>query len=309
MKNLNNIFFTLPFLIPLAVNSDELDTLANTYLAELESKATDYVENSATGITKTFLEEYFPTVELTLSLGDPDKPTSGLLVVAPLSDPSDVENTFFTQLSAFYVDDRTTLNAGIGYRKLTSDRTLLMGVNVFYDHEFPYDHGRWSVGLEARSSVGELNMNSYMGTTEWESGANGYQEKGLDGMDAEIGIPLPYMNWAKVYGRIFRWDSEINGVKDITGNDLSLRADVPFLPGLAFEAGHRSYNTGDNDENFLKVTYNITEIYRDAPSKPFFNETAYKLVSMEDKRYDKVRRENLIYKQKKATGRVTVSGF
>jgi adhesin/invasin len=304
------ISMALISIIPLGVNSDELDNVAVRNLAELESKATGYVENTATGVTKSFLEQYFPTVEVTLNLSNPNKPTSGILVVAPLSDPNDIENTIFTQLSAFHSDgNRTTLNAGIGYRKLTSDENLLLGINAFYDHEFPYDHGRTSIGLEARSSVGELNMNAYWGTTGWQSGENGFQEKGLDGMDAEIGIPLPYMNWAKFYGRIFTWDSEVSGVKDISGNDLSLRGDLPFLPGLALEAGHRNYNAGIKGENFLRITYNVAEIYRDTPTKPFFSQNAYKLSSMKDKRYDKVRRENLIYKQKKATGRVTVSGF
>ena len=307
---IKKILFTTSLLIPLGVNSDELDSVANRYLAELESKASGYVENTATGVTKSFLEQYFPTVEVTLNLSNPTKPTSGILVVAPLSDPSDIENTIFTQLSVFHSQgSRTTFNAGIGYRKLTYDEKLLMGVNAFYDHEFPYDHGRTSIGLEARSSVGELNMNAYWGTTEWQSGKNGFQEKGLDGMDAEIGIPLPYMNWAKFYGRAFTWDSEVSGVKDISGSDLSLRADLPFLPGLAMEAGHRNYNAGIKSENFLRLTYNVAEIYRDTPPKPFFSQAAYKLTSMKDKRYDKVRRENLIYKQKKAAGRVTVSGF
>ena len=34
------------------------------------------------------------------------------------------------------------------------------------------------------------------------------------------------------------------------------------------------------------------------PSQPWFSEKAYQLSSMEDRRYDKVRRENLIVKQK-----------
>ena len=86
--------------------------------------------------------------------------------MAPLSDESDIENTLFTQVSAFYTDNRTTLNAGLGYRRLVSDNTLMLGVNAFYDHEFPYDHGRYSMGLEARSTVGEINANMYQATTK-----------------------------------------------------------------------------------------------------------------------------------------------
>ena len=40
------------------------------------------------------------------------------------------------------------------------------------------------------------------------------------------------------------------------------------------------------------------------PKQPiqWFNDTAYKLESMEDRRYEKVRRENIIVKQVKNTG-------
>ena len=65
---IKKILFTTSLLIPLGVNSDELDSAANRYLAELESKASGYVENTATGVTKSFLEQYFPTVEVTLNL-------------------------------------------------------------------------------------------------------------------------------------------------------------------------------------------------------------------------------------------------
>ena len=43
---------------------------------------------------------------------------------------------------------------------------------------------------------------------------------------------------------------EDSSVKDSTGNDLSLRADGPVIPGLAIEAGHRQYSS---DEKLKKV--------------------------------------------------------
>jgi adhesin/invasin len=233
-------------------------------------------------------------------MGDPNQPTAGVLVVSPLSDPKDIKNTLFTQGSVYHFDDRTTVNLGLGYRRLEWDNKILLGVNGFYDHEFPYDHGRTSLGLEARTSVGEVNFNQYWGVTGWKAANTGYEERALGGTDLELGVPLPYMNWAKVYGRGFIWNS-VDGVSNLKGNDISLRAQVPVLPGLAIEAGHRNYNNL-KDEDFLRITYNVMNFNAAKPTQPWFSETAYKLASMEDRRYEKVRRENLIIKQKKSNG-------
>ncbi len=282
--------------------------LAKGDVATLEQKAINAAAGELQSATKSYLEKLFPTVELSLGLGDPSKPTAGILVVAPLSDPKDVKNTFFTQGSVYHFDNRTTVNLGLGYRRLEWGNKLLLGVNGFYDHEFPYDHGRASIGLEARTTVGEVNFNQYWGVTGWRVAKNSYEERALGGTDLEVGVPLPYMNWAKVYARGFIWDS-VDGVKDLKGNDLSFRAQVPILPGLAIEAGHRTYTT-IKDEDFLRITYNVMDFNAVRPSQPWFSETAYTLASMEDRRYEKVRRENLIVKQKRGSGfTARVKGF
>ena len=275
----------------------------------LKTEATSSINAGATGITKSFLEKYFPTVEVQLDLLDKNKPTSSLLILAPLSDPNDVKNTFFTQDSIYHQDNRTTINMGLGYRRLELDNKLLLGVNAFYDHEFPYNNARTSIGLEARSTVGEINFNQYWGASGWRNGANGLQERALGGTDIEAGVPLPYMNWAKLYVRGFIWGS-YDGVADLKGNDVSLRAQVPMLTGLTFEAGHRTFTGSTPNEDFLKISYNIMSIMKPQVAQPFFSENAYSLSSMENKRYEKVRRENLIVKQKRnASFTVNVIGF
>ena len=68
----------------------DVDTLKNT--------AIDTVVEKGVGVTKSFLEQYFPTVELNFGAQGGSKPSGGLLVVAPLSDQSDIFNTYFTQV-------------------------------------------------------------------------------------------------------------------------------------------------------------------------------------------------------------------
>jgi hypothetical protein len=287
-------FFIVLTLISFQVNSVDADKIKNA------------IKDEAVGITRSYFEKYFEVFELELDSPDTLE-GAGVLVVKGLSDPDDTKNTIFTQISAFYDDGRATLNLGLGYRRLVAEDKLLLGVNTFYDQEYPYRHGRASLGLEARTTVGEINMNRYWSTTSWQLGAHGLDEHGLGGADIEIGIPLPYMNWATFYARAFRWQTEISSVKDSTGNDLSFRADVPVIPGLAIEAGHRQYSSDEKSDNFLRIEYDLIAAGRNE-KVPLFTTYAYKMDSMVTQRYKKVRRENLIYKQKKSST-VLVKGF
>ena len=267
----------------------------------LVDQAKSYVNSEGVGVTKSFLEKYFPTVEVSFDTFDTNKPASGILIVAPLSDPTDIKNTFFTQQSVYRSTsalggDRTTVNLGLGYRRLEMDNKLLLGVNAFYDHEFPYDHGRASIGLEARTTVGEVNFNQYFAVSDWKAGKSA-REHALGGTDIEGGVALPYMNWAKVYGRGFVWNGE-DGSSDLKGGDISLRAQMPGIPGLSVEGGKRFYSTtGVDDQGFIRVNLNVTDLYALKPTQPMFSAKAYSFDSMESQRFAKVRRENLIVKQ------------
>ncbi len=280
------------------VNSDDTDKVKNAIK--------NGVKDEVVGIATSYLEKHFDVFELSIDSPD-DLSSASILVVKGLSDPDDIKNTWFTQGSLFLDAGRATLNMGLGYRRLVADEKLLLGVNTFYDQEYPYRHGRASLGLEARTTVGELNINRYWATTSWQAGDNGLDEHALGGVDVEIGIPLPYMNWATFYARAFRWHSVIRGDKDSIGSDLSFRAEVPVIPGFAIEAGHRQYSSSEPTDNFVKFEYDLIQAFKKEKA-PIFTSYAYKMGSMSDQRLKKVRRENKIYKQKKSST-VTVKGF
>ena len=273
---------------------------------KLKSAAKEKLKNEAVGITTSYLEKYFDVFELSIDSPE-DLSSASILIVKGLSDPDDIKNTWFTQGSAFVNAGRATLNLGLGYRRLMADDKLLLGVNSFYDHEFPYRHGRASLGLEARTTVGEINANRYWATTGWQAGDNDMKEHAMGGVDIEIGIPLPYMNWATFYAKAFKWNTEIPGEKDSIGNVLSFRADVPVIPGFAIEAGQTQYSSNESTDNFLKLEYDLVRAFKKEKA-PLFTNYAYKMDSMADHRLKKVRRENKIYKQMK-NSTVTVKGF
>jgi adhesin/invasin len=149
----------------------------------------------------------------------------------------------------------------------------------------------------------------YQALTKWKTGKNGQEERALDGWDIEAGLPLPYMNWATVFVKRYQWDA-VEGGKDAKGNDAQLRAYVPILPGLEIQAG-RTFKDDDKDSNYFIATYNVTEAFSNKPKQQvqWFNDSAYKLENMEDRRYEKVRRENTIVKQIKSGGKLSVKGF
>jgi len=282
----------------------------------IKSKAVNELSKVGVGVAKSFLEQYFPTVEIGFTAGLNGKPISSVLVLAPLSDPNDVKNTFFTQISTFYTDNRTTVNLGLGYRRLVYDNKILLGVNGFYDHEFPYDHQRTSIGLEARTTVAEINYNRYWGVSDWKDGRGGNEERALSGMDIEGGLPLPYFNWATAYYKHFEWQAH-EGMDDIRGQTLSIRARPPgVLSGLEIEAGHKKYsqkagfnNISNND--FIMVSYNLANLYNQNPvpeTQLWFNKNIYTFGNMEERRYEKVRRTNIIVKQMRGSG-IKVKGF
>ena len=248
------------------------------------------------------LGQLFPTSEVSLSSGTTNEVTGSILVVKPLSDINDNENILFTQGSLFLSDNsRETLNLGIGKRKLVNNDTLLIGANLFYDHELDYDHQRASVGIEAISSVGSFRLNQYYGLSGWTTGLDNVQEKALNGQDIEVGAPLPYLPWTNFSYRSFQWDGA-SGAADLKGDEISLEAKLPI--GLNIEVGKRSNDGVTEDNEFLKLTWTCCNKNQEEIS---ISDTAYNLTSVADQKFAKVKRQNLIVKQKEMS--LTVIGF
>ena len=248
------------------------------------------------------LGQLFPTSEVSLGSGTTNEVTGSILVVKPLSDINDNENILFTQGSLFLSDNsRETLNLGIGKRKLLNDDTLLIGANLFYDHELDYDHQRASVGIEAISSVGSFRLNQYYGLSGWTTGLDNVQEKALNGQDIEVGAPLPYLPWTNFSYRSFQWDGA-SGAADLKGDEISLEAKLPI--GLNIEVGKRSNDGVTEDNEFLKLTWTCCNKNQEEIS---ISDTAYNLTSVVDQKFAKVKRQNLIVKQKEMS--LTVIGF
>jgi len=114
---------------------------------QTKSNIKDYANQKAITETKNYLSKIFPTVELSLDLFNRSKPSGGILIVAPLTNPSNVKNTIFTQTSLYRKDDRTTVNIGLGYRNLSINNTLMLESIYFMTMNFHMTIKDWVLVL------------------------------------------------------------------------------------------------------------------------------------------------------------------
>jgi hypothetical protein len=154
------------------------------------------------------------------------EPRFYLETVQPLWQAEDQTQTVFTHDRISLQDGRGTYAAGLGYRQLFWDQKLLGGVNTFFDYQDLHQHYRQGLGLELLSSTAELRSNFYFGLSPTrlveETAENKIYEKAVDGYDIEVGMPVPYLPYVKVYQGYYFYDYK--KFKDKQGNKT--RAEV-----------------------------------------------------------------------------------
>ena len=200
-------------------------------------------------------------------------------------------------------DDETTVNVGMIYRKLSEDEKSIFGVNVFYDHEFPRNHQRASIGFERLSKNLDFSANFYSAITSDKTKGN-VTERAMDGFDYEIGMPAPFLPSSRFYVGGYRWD----------GNSYDINSGVTAK--LETQVNNRtSIDFGIEDNNRLtssRVTGKIAialgpvepeEIPKNLVSSRAFEPDAGE--SQAERVYDFVRRQNRIVKT--VSGSVTVA--
>ena len=253
---------------------------------------TSKLKNNFFSSIENFLDGNFKDTDFSIKSKEGNKPEIGILTFKPLNDTDD-SLTFFQGSFFTHDGDRETLNLGFGKRMLSDDESFLFGLNAFYDHELDYDHQRGSIGAEIKSSILELNTNHYFAISNEVTGKNNIKETVADGYDLEIGTHVPYMPTTKIYTKLFEY--EIPGGSDFEGIEYSSRIGIPNS-GMNFEIGFKDYgNNSYEDQWFINLTFNLSKIN---PDTDLVSNEAFERVSMKDKKYDKVRRENIIVKSK-----------
>jgi len=260
------------------------------------------IKNKFVSSFESFLNENFENTDFTIKSIENNKPEIGILTLKPLID-TDNGLTFFQGSFFTHDGDRETLNLGFGKRILSNDESFLFGLNGFYDHELDYDHQRASIGGEIKSSILELSTNHYFGISGEQTGKNNIKEEVADGYDLEIGAHVPYVPTAKMYAKIFEYD--IPDGSDFEGVEYSSNIGIPNT-GMNFEVGYKDYgNNSYEDQWFFGLTFSLSKMN---PNISFVSDKAFKRVSMKDKKYEKVRRENIILKTQESFS-IKTAGF
>ena len=182
----------------------------------------------------------------------------------------------------------TTLNVGVGYRHMNSDKTAMWGVNGFYDHGFKYNHSRISGGLEYFHGQHELHLNAYSGVSGEKEvdTTNHIFQRVADGYDVEYAHTFKNAEWAKVYANTYRWDMKHS--KDAKG--FFLGADLQLTPQISLDLGYNKVN-GMSGTPYGKIMYRLGN----APVALWGGKHSFDTkTTVEGKLLSKVRRNNNI---------------
>ena len=184
------------------------------------------------------------------------KPLYSVETVQPLGHYDDkLRDVWFTQQRISRASDiGTTLNVGVGYRRISKDNRRLYGAHLFYDHRFLRHHDRLSGGLEYMSGESEFRFNWYgSASDERVLDANLHTlERVANGYTLEYGKTFKNARWARVYVEGYHWNQERQADK----NGLRVGSELQLTPRVSVDMG---YNKPENNSGgaYGKITFRL----------------------------------------------------
>ena len=269
------IFITCLYLFTTFAYADTSNDIIN----KLSDKVSSFVENTLGGDTEFSLE--FP---------ENDEVELELLKFKEL-DSSENQNSFsqFSLHTQEVNDDtRFILNLGYGQRYISSDKSMITGMNAFIDYDTE-GHARTSLGVEAKAPILELTGNYYLGLSGVET-IDGTKEKVLDGYELNLSSQLPFMPWTRI--NVQNYDFKKDKASENTGGNL-VSLEMNLSPSIQFEASRNFIDTtGVDDENSFKIMYYNPPRNKTSLQDGFISSNAFEKGNLETKMKDKVRRRN-----------------
>ena len=276
MKLLKKILL-ITFLLQLTTYGNA-DT-ANDIINKISDKVSSIVSDTLGGDTEFSLE--FP---------ENDDIELEILKFKEL-DRIETQNTFsqFSLHTQEVSDDtRFIVNLGYGQRYISSDKSMITGVNAFIDYETE-GHARASFGFEAKAPIVELTGNYYQSLTGVEK-IDGVNEKVLDGYEINLSSQLPYMPWSMINIQNYEFEKD-KATENTSGNLVSL--EMNLTPSIQFEVSRNFIDTAgvDDEENFKIMYYNPPR-NKSSLQEGLISANAFEKGDVEAKMKDKVRRRN-----------------
>ena len=126
-KILLSSILTMSLRVSLNATADNSAQIKSSLMSRMTSATGSFISSGIGAL----LSPNFDTVEVSTNLKESDSTVD----IGALKAYGDNPNSFlFNQINLNRYDDRTTLNLGLGYRRLNQDETWMTGVNAFYDH-------------------------------------------------------------------------------------------------------------------------------------------------------------------------------
>jgi len=185
-------------------------------------------------------------------------------------------------------DTRFIVNLGYGQRYISSDKSMITGVNAFIDYETE-GHARASFGFEAKAPIVDLTGNYYQSLTGVEK-IDGVNEKVLDGYEINLSSQLPYMPWSMINIQNYEFEKD-KASENTSGNLVSL--EMNLTPSIQFEVSKNFIETtGVDDEENFKIMYYNPPRNKSSLQEGLISANAFEKGDVEAKMKDKVRRRN-----------------
>ena len=229
--------------------------------------------------------------EASIQINEDDNPDLEILALREIESTNN--SNLFTQFSIHTQEtnghNRLIGNLGLGYRKLSEDKSSVMGINVFLDNDFDAGHQRGSVGFELKRANLDLTANSYHKISNMEV-HKGTEEQVLSGYTINLASQLPYTPWAKIDWQNYAWENE-KASGDSEGNSIALQAYLTPSIQLEFK-NDMSDNSGVDDEFTSKLTYTYPPREDGKSMQDGFSNVAFEKENVQKKLKEKVKRNN-----------------
>ena len=237
--------------------------------------------------------------DISLDLQENQKPTIEIQSVSKIKE--DTDSAFFNQTNLSSYDGETTINLGFGKRKLFKDETVMLGSNIFIDYQFDESHLRNGLGVEAISSVFDLRGNYYNAISGFKATDEG-REKALDGYDLQLNFHITGKTNTDLYLNTFEWENP-NSTYEVKGEKFGITSNIG---NFNFDLGY--LNDNKNNDGFFAGVKLVVPL-GDVNKKPKVQNKPLQYVSVREKLYIPVKRENKIKVVKISKSGVKISGF
>ena len=292
---MKNLFISTALIYIISIHSVSVS-------AELVKNKINEFSNETALVISNFAKNNFENMkylDFDIQVQENLKPSFSIMSVTELFKID--SGTVFNQTSLNTHDDDGTINIGLGARKLLNDNKILIGSNLFYDHQFDEGHKRTGVGVEAISSVFDIRGNYYNAISGSKSTSEG-SERALDGWDTQLDYHLPGDKDVNLFANLFRFENSATGsTYEEKGTKIGANAS---LGNFIIEGGYKDDNQ-NNDAFFGSIKFVVK--LGDQGENKTRNYLEYTDVS--DKLYQPVKRENKIRVVKISKSGVKVGGF